>query len=321
MGEGIGWAIFGGLITAISYSAAADGGTYVIASGAMIVGGIQFALGVLQLWFTADFKPGTRFKLLGAMGGIGGASFCVFVGITKNVHPAAIILTAGVALAFGGCLFLIGRHQDAIVNRIITGFRETLLWVIGLKARSKVLLFLVAPVVLFTVSEIASAAIDERKRQQARQQKEVFRRDYHHQVPHIENWVLLDLDEHATINGETTGDWVYSASLSQPGEEVTWQARVRQTGRYAVGIRYSCRQPDAKGILSLSAGDAFLEYGVSARPCHLQHYYVPMGELYLEEGSTILRVGVVGPSVSESTFLYGLRLELIGEDGTAAPRA
>ena len=151
MGEGVGWLIFGGLITAISYSAAADGGTYVIACGAMIVGGIQFALGVLQLWFTADFKPGTRFKLLGAMSGIGGAAFCVFVGITKNVHIAAIILTAGVALAFGACLFLVGRHQDAIVDSIINGFRETLLWVIDLKARSKVLLFLVAPVVLFTV--------------------------------------------------------------------------------------------------------------------------------------------------------------------------
>lgn len=151
MGEGAGWAIFGGLITAITYSAAADGGTYVIACGAMIVGGIQFALGVLQLWFTADFKPGTRFKLLGAISGVGGAAFCVFVGITKNVHLYAIIFTAAVALAFGGCLFLIGRHQKVIVDIIVKDFRETLLWVIDLKIRSKILLFVVAPLTLFTV--------------------------------------------------------------------------------------------------------------------------------------------------------------------------
>ncbi len=151
IGEGLGWAIFGGLITAITYSVADDGGTYVIAGGAMIVGGIQLAIGVLQLWFTADFKPGTRFKLLGAMSGVGGAAFCVFVGITKNIHIAGIILTATVALAFGWSLFLVGRHQKVIVGFIIHEFRETLLWVIDLKTRSKILLFVVAPLTLFTV--------------------------------------------------------------------------------------------------------------------------------------------------------------------------
>ena len=53
---GVGWIIFGGMISAVSYSIAsngANGGRYVIATGAMAVGGIQFALGVFEFCLTA----------------------------------------------------------------------------------------------------------------------------------------------------------------------------------------------------------------------------------------------------------------------------
>ena len=53
---GVGWIIFGGIISAVSYSIAsngANGGRYVIATGAMAVGGIQFAFGVLEFCLTA----------------------------------------------------------------------------------------------------------------------------------------------------------------------------------------------------------------------------------------------------------------------------
>ena len=53
---GVGWIIFGGMISAVSYSIAsngANGGRYVIATGAMAVGGIQFAFGVFEFCLTA----------------------------------------------------------------------------------------------------------------------------------------------------------------------------------------------------------------------------------------------------------------------------
>jgi len=52
----------GGLITLVTYEAAANGGGYVVAWGAMAVGGIQFALGVLEWLFTLILKAATASK-------------------------------------------------------------------------------------------------------------------------------------------------------------------------------------------------------------------------------------------------------------------
>jgi hypothetical protein len=57
---GVGWIIFGGIISAFSYSIASNGtngGRYVIATGAMAVGGIQFAFGVFEFCLT-EFLSG-----------------------------------------------------------------------------------------------------------------------------------------------------------------------------------------------------------------------------------------------------------------------
>ena len=44
------WCIGGLIFTGISYAAASDGGTYVIATGAIVVGGLQFIKGIIQLF-------------------------------------------------------------------------------------------------------------------------------------------------------------------------------------------------------------------------------------------------------------------------------
>ena len=48
MGVGALWAIGGTFVTAITYSATSGGGTYVIAYGAIIYGGLQFVIGLFQ---------------------------------------------------------------------------------------------------------------------------------------------------------------------------------------------------------------------------------------------------------------------------------
>ena len=44
------WCLGGLIFTGISYAAASNGGTYVIATGAIVVGGLQFIKGIIQLF-------------------------------------------------------------------------------------------------------------------------------------------------------------------------------------------------------------------------------------------------------------------------------
>ena len=44
------WCVGGLIVTGITYAAASDGGTYVVAYGAIILGGIQFIKGIIQLF-------------------------------------------------------------------------------------------------------------------------------------------------------------------------------------------------------------------------------------------------------------------------------
>ena len=48
MGFGALWLIGGTIVTAVTYSAASGGGTYVVTYGAIVVGAIQFLQGLIQ---------------------------------------------------------------------------------------------------------------------------------------------------------------------------------------------------------------------------------------------------------------------------------
>lgn len=63
MGIGAAWALGGLAVTAATYSAASGGGTYLVASGAIVFGGLQFFIGLSQVLSAESDGPEAQEQL------------------------------------------------------------------------------------------------------------------------------------------------------------------------------------------------------------------------------------------------------------------